>query len=152
MDMQRESGAAAITGAEGRSAPWAARRRSCGWRAGSRTSCARIPVALMSRSPATSPARRTLTTKHVRGRPSRLELSEPGPLAASAPPVCSKVVNASDELLRQRDNDACRASHVAELVPVLVLNHLADELAAVGAQARDSLVDAFDCKHDAPES
>ena len=30
--------------------------------------------------------------------------------------------------------------------------HLADEFGAVGAQASDSVVDAFDCKHDAPEA
>src|SRR5207237_5844687 len=45
-----------------------------------------------------------------------------------------------------------RASHVAEPVPVLVLGHLADEFRAVLAQASDSVVDAFDCKHDAPEA
>src|SRR5205807_2074278 len=37
-------------------------------------------------------------------------------------------------------------------VLVLVLGHLADEFGAVGAQASDSVVDAFDCKHDAPEA
>src|SRR5437660_12427267 len=44
------------------------------------------------------------------------------------------------------------ASYVAESVLVLVLGHLADELGAVGAQASDSVVYAFDCKHDAPEA
>src|SRR5436189_322740 len=61
-------------------------------------------------------------------------------------------VNASEEFLGQRDDDARRASHVAESVLVLVLGHLADEFGAVGAQASDSVVDAFDCKHDAPEA
>jgi len=51
-----------------------------------------------------------------------------------------------------RDDDARRASHVAESVLVLVLGHPADEFGAVGAQASDSVVDAFDCKHDAPEA
>src|SRR6267378_325520 len=58
----------------------------------------------------------------------------------------------SEEFLGQRDDDARRASHVAESVLVLVLGHLADEFGAVGAQASDSVVDAFDCKHDAPEA
>ena len=69
-----------------------------------------------------------------------------------APPVSPKPVNASEEFLRQRDDDAGRASHVAESVLVLVLGHLADEFAADGVQASDSVVDAFDCKHDAPEA
>jgi len=53
-------------------------------------------------------------------------------------------VNASEEFLGQRDDDARRASHVAESVLVLVLGHLADEFGAVGAQAKDRAVDAFD--------
>jgi len=69
-----------------------------------------------------------------------------------SPPVSPKAVNASEQFLGQRDNDARRASHVAESVLVLVLSHLADEFGAVGAQASDSVVDAFDCKHDAPEA
>src|SRR5712671_4325926 len=68
------------------------------------------------------------------------------------PPVSPKAVSASEEFLCQRDDDARRASHVAESVPALVLGHLADEFGAVGAQASDSVVDAFDCKHDAPEA
>src|SRR5688572_29974255 len=59
---------------------------------------------------------------------------------------------ASEEFLGQRDDDTRRASHVAESVLVLVLGHLADEFGAVGAQASDSVVDAFDCKHHAPEA
>ena|ERR1700683_1629968 len=58
----------------------------------------------------------------------------------------------SEEFLGQRDDDASRASHVAEPVLVLVLGHLADEFGAIGAQANDSVVDAFDGKHDAPEA
>ena len=64
----------------------------------------------------------------------------------------SPAVNASEEFLGQRDDDARRASHVAESVLVLVLDYLADEFGAAGAQASDSFVDAFDCKHDAPEA
>src|SRR6188508_3019514 len=69
-----------------------------------------------------------------------------------APPVSPKAVNASEELLGQRDDDARRASHVAESVFVLVLGHLADEFGALGAQASDGVVDAFDCKHDTAEA
>ena len=61
-------------------------------------------------------------------------------------------VNASEEFLGQRDDDARRASHVAEPVLVLVLDHLTDEFGAVGAQAGHGVVDVFDRKHDAPEA
>src|SRR5918998_1584093 len=63
-----------------------------------------------------------------------------------------EAVHSSEELFSQRYDDARRASHVAEPVQVLVLGHFADEFGAVGAQASDSVVDAFDCKHDAPEA
>src|SRR5260221_12028480 len=67
-------------------------------------------------------------------------------------PNCSLVaVNASEEFLGQCDDDARRASHVAESVLVLVLGHLAAEVGAVCGQRRDSVVKAFDLKHDAPE-
>ena len=71
---------------------------------------------------------------------------------ARAPPVSPKAVNALGEFLGQRDDDACRASHIAEPVLVLVLDHLADEFGPALAQASDSVVDVFDCKHDAPEA
>jgi hypothetical protein len=58
----------------------------------------------------------------------------------------------SEEFLGQRDDDVGRASHVAKPVLVLVLDHLADKLGAVGAQASDRVVDAFDRKHDASEA
>jgi len=58
----------------------------------------------------------------------------------------------SEEFLGQRHDDARGASHVAKSVLVLVLGHLADEFGAVGAQASDGVVDAFDCKHDTPEA
>src|ERR1041385_1260662 len=73
-------------------------------------------------------------------------------MIAGAAPLSPKAVNASEEFLGKRDDDARRASHVAESVLVLVLDHLADEFGAVGAQASDSVVDAFDCKHDASEA
>src|SRR5918912_4465042 len=63
-----------------------------------------------------------------------------------------EAVNASEELFSQRYDDAPWTPHVAEAVQVLVLGHLADEFGAMGAQASDSVVDAFDCKHDAPEA
>ena len=58
----------------------------------------------------------------------------------------------SEEFLGQRDDDARRASHVAESVLVLVLGHLADEFGAIGAQASDSVVDAFDPESKAARS
>src|SRR6478672_7177893 len=75
--------------------------------------------------------------------------------APRAPPFSPKAVNASGEFLEflgQRDDDARRASHVAESVHVLVLGHLADEFGAALAQASDSVIDAFDCKHDTPQA
>lgn len=64
----------------------------------------------------------------------------------------SKVVNALEEFLGQRDDDACRAPHIAEFVLVLILDHLADKLAAVGTQAGDSVIDVFNGKHHAPQA
>src|ERR671929_1369723 len=72
--------------------------------------------------------------------------------APRAPSVSLNAVNASEEFLGQCDDDAPWTPHVAESVHVLVLGHLADEFGAVGAQASDSVLDAFDCKHDAPEA
>src|SRR5918912_4447412 len=63
-----------------------------------------------------------------------------------------EAVNASEELFSQRYDDAPWTPHVAEAVQVLVLGHFADEFGAVGAHASDSVLDAFDCKHDAPEA
>src|ERR671921_2884696 len=60
---------------------------------------------------------------------------------------------ASEELFSQRYDDAPWTPHVAQPVQVLVLGHFAEEFGAeVGAHASDSLVDAFDCKHHAPEA
>ena len=61
-------------------------------------------------------------------------------------------MNSSVEFLGQRDDDARRASHVAEPVLVLVLDHLADEFGAVRAQAEHGVVDVFDLEHDLPEA
>ena len=61
-------------------------------------------------------------------------------------------VNESEEFFGQCDDDARRASHVAEPVLVLVLGHLADEFGAVGAQAGHGVVDVFDREHDLPEA
>src|ERR671918_1173545 len=64
-----------------------------------------------------------------------------------------EAVNASEELFSQRYDDAPWSPHVAQPVQVLVLGHFADEFGAeVGAHASDSLLDAFDSKHDAPEA
>src|SRR4051812_46441882 len=72
-------------------------------------------------------------------------------------PACSMTkqhepCSGSEEFLGQRNDDARGTSHVAESVLVLVLSDFADELGADGAEASDSLVDAFDCKHDAAQS
>jgi hypothetical protein len=63
-----------------------------------------------------------------------------------------EALNASEELFSQRYDDAPWTPHVAQPVQVLVLGHFADEFSAVGAHASDSVLDAFDCKHDAPEA
>src|SRR5215216_6004150 len=63
-----------------------------------------------------------------------------------------EAVNPSEELFSQRYDDAPWTPHVAQPVQVLVSGHFADEFGAVGAHASDSLLDAFDCKHDAPEA
>src|SRR5215213_3434337 len=65
---------------------------------------------------------------------------------------CDEAVNASEELFSQRYDGAPWTPHVAQPVQVLVLGHFADEFGAVGAHASDSVLDAFDCKHDAPEA
>src|SRR5919112_3978428 len=60
---------------------------------------------------------------------------------------------ASEELFSQRYDDAPWTPHVAQPVQVLVLGHFAEEFSAeVGAHRSDSLIDAFDCKHHAPQA
>jgi hypothetical protein len=64
-----------------------------------------------------------------------------------------EAVNASEELFSQRYDDAPWTPHVAQPVQVLVLGHFPEEFGAeVGAHASDSVLDAFDCKHHAPEA
>src|ERR687897_3416998 len=63
-----------------------------------------------------------------------------------------EALNASEELFSQRYDDAPWTPHVAQPVHVLVLGHFADEFGAVGAHASDSVLDAFDRKHDAPQA
>ena len=64
-----------------------------------------------------------------------------------------EALNASEELFSQRYDDAPWTPHVAQPVHILVLGHFAEEFGAeVGAHRSDSLIDAFDCKHDAPEA
>src|SRR5919108_467534 len=55
------------------------------------------------------------------------------------------------ELLGKPDNDAVGAADVAEPIRVLVLHHFAEEFGAVGAQARDHVVDVIDGEHDAAD-
>src|SRR5919198_1016645 len=57
--------------------------------------------------------------------------------------------NALSELLGKRDDDALRAADVAEPVHVLVLGDFAYELSAMGAQAREDVLDVVDGEHDA---
>src|SRR5215217_8018993 len=63
-----------------------------------------------------------------------------------------EALNPSEELFSQRYDDAPWTPHVAQPVQLLVLGHFADEFGAVGAHASDSLLDAFDCKHHAPQA
>src|SRR3954451_6038717 len=58
----------------------------------------------------------------------------------------------SAELLGQSDDDALRATQEAEPVDVLVLRDLADEFAAVAAQAGNDVVDVVDREHDAADA
>src|SRR5258706_8907168 len=59
--------------------------------------------------------------------------------------------HALPELLGKPDNDALRAADVAEPIRVLVLHHVADQFGAVGAQARDDVVDVINGEHDAAD-
>jgi len=61
-------------------------------------------------------------------------------------------VNASEEFLGQRDDDARRTSHIAEPVLVFVLDHLADGFGAVGTQTGHGVVNVFDREHDLPKT
>src|SRR5215203_4567869 len=64
-----------------------------------------------------------------------------------------EALNASEELFSQRYDDAPWTPHVAQPVHILVLGHFAEEFGAeVGAHRSDSLIDAFDCKHHAPQA
>src|SRR5215211_4674151 len=64
-----------------------------------------------------------------------------------------EALNASEELFSQRYDDAPWTPHVAQPVQVLVLGHFAEEFGAeVGAHASHSVLDTFDCKHDAPQA
>lgn len=53
------------------------------------------------------------------------------------------------ELLGESDDDALRAADETEPVLVLVLGHFADELSAMGAQAREDVLDIVHGEHDA---
>src|SRR5688572_33050040 len=57
--------------------------------------------------------------------------------------------NALSELLGQPDDDTLRAADETEPVHVLVLGDVAYELNAMGAQAREDVLDVVDGEHDA---
>ena len=57
--------------------------------------------------------------------------------------------NASSELLGKRDDEALRAADVTEPVPILVLGDFAYELSAMGAQAREDVLNVINGEHDA---
>ena len=57
-------------------------------------------------------------------------------------------MNASGELLGQRNDDALGAAEVAEQKAVLLLRHLADELGAMGAQTGNDVLDLVDNHED----
>ncbi len=57
--------------------------------------------------------------------------------------------NALLELLGECDDNALRAANVTEPVHVLVLRDFADEFCAMGAQAREYVLDVVDGEHDA---
>src|SRR5687768_11322000 len=54
-------------------------------------------------------------------------------------------------LLGKRDDDALGAADVGEPIRVLVLHHFANQLGAVGEQARHDTVDVIDGEHDAAD-
>src|SRR6266542_1593704 len=57
--------------------------------------------------------------------------------------------HALPELLGESDDDALRAADETEPVHVLVLGHFADELSAMGALAREDVLDVVHGEHDA---
>ena len=57
--------------------------------------------------------------------------------------------HALPELLGESDDDALRAADETEPVHVLVLGDFAHEFSAMGAQAREDVVDVVDGEHDA---
>ena len=64
-----------------------------------------------------------------------------------------QALNASEELFSQRYDDAPWTPHVAQPVHILVSGHFAEEFGAeVGAHRSHSLIDAFHCKHHAPQA
>jgi hypothetical protein len=54
------------------------------------------------------------------------------------------------ELLGKRDDDVLRAADVTEPVHVLVLSNFADDLSAMGKQAREDVIEIVNGEHDAP--
>jgi hypothetical protein len=58
----------------------------------------------------------------------------------------------SADSFRERDDDARRATEVAEQVAVVVLGDLTEKFRAVWAQPGDGVVDVVDREHDAMEA
>src|SRR5262245_56245004 len=75
------------------------------------------------------------------------------PTGSSPPPgksvLPAPIRNALLELLGKRNDDALRAADVTEPVHVLILGYFAYELSAMGAQAREDILNVVDGEHDA---
>src|SRR5262245_28534489 len=71
------------------------------------------------------------------------------PAAGRVPFYLRPYGNALPELLGERNDDALRAADVTEPVHVLILGDFAYELSAMGAQAREDILNVVDGEHDA---
>src|SRR5215831_5055936 len=76
-------------------------------------------------------------------------LTGSSPAARQVPFYLRPYGNALPELLGKRNDDALRAADVTEPVHVLILGYFADELSAMGAQAREDILNVVDGEHDA---
>src|SRR5262249_43218064 len=71
------------------------------------------------------------------------------PAARQVPFYLRPYENALPELLGKRNDDALRAADVTEPVHVLIPGYFAYELSAMGAQAREDILNVVDGEHDA---
>jgi hypothetical protein len=71
---------------------------------------------------------------------------------AAARPEIAPTGSASLELLGKRDDNALRAANVTKPVRVPILNDFADKLSAMGAQAREYILDVVNGEHDAMDA